>query len=128
MNSFSHNDRFPLASREIISATEQKLLSKLSFENEFLFEKSEGTGREGEVFIRDKGIIYNDHLGTSDKVATTFPLNPSLTSKPVVSTGFIVADPSISFNNSRHKDYLVNRLSLSPPPPLSLSLLPSRIV
>lgn len=69
--------------------------------------------RGGRVFIRDKGIIYNDHLRTSDKVATTFPLNPSLTSKPVVSTGFIVADPSISFNNSRHKDYLVNRLSLS---------------
>lgn len=70
------------------------------------------------MFIRDKGIIYNDHLGTSDKVATTFPLNPSLTGKPVVFTGFIVADPSISFNNSRHKDYLVNRLSPPRPSPL----------
>lgn len=77
------------------------------------------------MFIRDKGIIYNDHLRTSDKVATTFPLNPSLTSKPVVSTGFIVADPSISFNNSRHKDYLVNRLSLPPLSTIDLSLSPS---
>lgn len=109
-----------LWSGENISATKQKLLS-LSFGNEFLLEKREGR----EVFIRDKGIIYNDHLRTSDKVATTFPLNPSLTSKPVVSTGFIVADPSISFNNSRHKDYLVNRLSLPPLSTIDLSLSPS---
>lgn len=79
--------------------------------------------QKGNVKTQQENNLQRHSVQPATKLLRPFlrPLNPARSCKAVVSEGFIAADPSISFNNSRHRDYLVNRLSRTCPSTIDLS-------